>query len=205
MTSLWHPFSDMGAVESTGEFVLARGEGVHVWDTDDRRYLDATAGLWFTNVGHGRVELAEAAARQMRTLAAYSTFGDYANLPALELAERLEAIAPVPGSKVFLTSGGSDSVDTAAKMARRYWVEQGRPDALPAWAERGGVVVDYFQVPDAAVAPGWPTVVDNSRGLQRFVFRGMRDYLRKVSTHASIGAAFQGEKNFNSWFVLCRD
>jgi hypothetical protein len=81
----------------------------------------------------------------------------------------------------------------------------GRSDALPSWAERGGVVVDYFQVPDSQVAAGWPGVVDNSRGLQRFVFRGMRDYLRKVSTHASIGAAFQGEKPFHSWFVLCRD
>ncbi|MFX0539347.1 aspartate aminotransferase family protein [Ornithinimicrobium sp. Y1847] len=128
MGSLWHPFSDMGAVESGGEFVIERGEGVHVYDTQGRRYLDATAGLWFTNVGHGRAELAEAAAEQMRTIAAYSTFGDYATVPTLELADRLEAIAPVPGSKIFLTSGGSDSVDTAAKMARRYWVEQGRPE-----------------------------------------------------------------------------
>jgi hypothetical protein len=67
------------------------------------------------------------------------------------------------------------------------------------------VVVDYFRVPDEAVAPGWPAVVENDVGLQRFVFRGMRDYLRRVSTHASIGAAFQGETAFNSWFVLCRD
>jgi hypothetical protein len=78
-------------------------------------------------------------------------------------------------------------------------------DGAPSWAGRGGVVVDYFQVPNTTVASGWPAVVDNSVGLQRFVYRGMRDYLRKVSTHASIGAAFQGERAFNSWFVLCRD
>ena len=78
-------------------------------------------------------------------------------------------------------------------------------DGAPTWAARGGVVVDYFQVPTGAVAAGWPTVVDNGKGLQRFVYKGMRDYLRKVSTHASIGAAFQGEREFNSWFVLCRD
>ena len=78
-------------------------------------------------------------------------------------------------------------------------------DASPSWRDRGGVVVDYFRVPDEAVAPGWPAVVENDVGLQRFVFRGMRDYLRRVSTHASIGAAFQGETAFNSWFVLCRD
>ncbi len=127
MGSLWHPFSDMGAVEAAGEFVIERGEGSHVFDADDTRYLDATAGLWFTNVGHGRTELAEVAAEQMSRLAAYSTFGDYATRPTLELAERLAGIAPVPGSKVFLTSGGSDSVDTAAKLARRYWVEVGQP------------------------------------------------------------------------------
>ncbi len=127
MGALWHPFSDMGAVERGGEFVLSRGEGVHVWDTDGRRYLDATAGLWFTNVGHGRRELAEAGAEQMATLAAYSTFGDVAPEVTIRLAERLAGIAPVPGSKVFLTSGGSDSVDTAAKLARRYWTEVGQP------------------------------------------------------------------------------
>ena len=127
MGALWHPFSDMGAIERDGEFVIARGEGAHVFDDRGRRYLDATAGLWFTNVVHGLAELAEAAAAQMRALAAYSTFGDYVTPPTVELAERLAGIAPVPGSKVFFTSGGSDSVDTAAKLARRYWVETGRP------------------------------------------------------------------------------
>ena len=126
MGALWHPFSDMGAVEKNGEFVIARGEGVHVWDASGKQYLDATAGLWFANVGHGRKELAQAAADQAQTLAAYSTFGDYANPPVIELAERLAGIAPVPGSKIFLTSGGSDSVETAAKIARRYWFEQGQ-------------------------------------------------------------------------------
>ncbi|HEX6515904.1 MAG TPA: aminotransferase class III-fold pyridoxal phosphate-dependent enzyme [Nocardioidaceae bacterium] len=128
MGALWHPFSDMGAVERDGEFVVARGEGAYVFDPEGNRYLDATAGLWFTNVGHGRAELAEAAAAQMRKVAAYSTFGDYVTEPTVALAEKLASIAPVPGSKVFFTSGGSDSVDTAAKLARRYWHEVGRPE-----------------------------------------------------------------------------
>ncbi len=127
MGSFWHPFSDMGAVERDGEFVIARGEGAYVFDTDGTRYLDATAGLWFTNVGHGRRELADAAAAQIGKIAAYSTFGDYAGEAPLALADRLAGIAPVPNSKVFLTSGGSDSVETAAKLARRYWVEVGQP------------------------------------------------------------------------------
>jgi len=128
MGALWHPFSDMGAVERDGEFVLTRGEGVHVWDDADRRYLDATAGLWFTNIGHGRSEVADAAAAQLRKIAAYSTFGDVAVDTTIHLADRLAGLAPVPDSRIFLTSGGSDSVETAAKLARRYWHEVGRPE-----------------------------------------------------------------------------
>ncbi len=128
MGSFWHPFSDMGSVAANGELVLTRGEGASVWDTDGNRYLDATAGLWFANIGHGRAEVADAIAEQTRRLAAYSSFGDFAVDTTLVLAERLAGLAPVPGSKVFLTSGGSDSIDTAAKLARRYWHELGRPD-----------------------------------------------------------------------------
>jgi putrescine---pyruvate transaminase len=128
MGAYWHPFADMAAVEASGELVIAAGDGAHVIDEQGRRYLDATAALWYCNVGHGRAELAEAAAGQLRRLAAYTTFGDLAARPTLELAERLATIAPVPGSKVFLTSGGSDSVDTAVKLVRRYWHVLGRPD-----------------------------------------------------------------------------
>jgi putrescine aminotransferase len=124
----WHPFADMAAVAAQGELVLERGEGCHVWDTEGRGYLDATASLWYCNVGWGRREIGEAVAAQMSSLPAYSTFGDIANRPALELAERVAGLAPVPGSKVFLTSGGSDSIDTATKMVRRYWQLLGETD-----------------------------------------------------------------------------
>jgi putrescine aminotransferase len=124
----WHPFADMAAVAAQGELVLERGEGCHVWDTEGRGYLDATASLWYCNVGWGRREIGEAVAAQMSSLPAYSAFGDIANRPALELAERVAGLAPVPGSKVFLTSGGSDSIDTATKMVRRYWQLLGETD-----------------------------------------------------------------------------
>ena len=127
MTALWHPFADMGAVERDGELVLARGQGARVWDEMGREYLDATAGLWFANVGHGRREIADAVGAQAARLAAHHTFGDLANRPALALAERVASIAPVAGSKVFFTSGGSDSVDSAVKLARRYWSQVGEP------------------------------------------------------------------------------
>jgi putrescine---pyruvate transaminase len=124
-TRLWHPFADMGAVRR-GEFVIERGEDVWVWDREGRRYLDATASLWYANVGHGRREIAEAVAAQMARLEAYSAFGDFANEPAIELAAMLADLAPMP-ARVFLVSGGGDAIDTAAKIARRYWFELGEP------------------------------------------------------------------------------
>ena len=126
-TRLWHPFAAMGAVDGH-EFVVARGEGARVWDDGGNEYLDATAGLWFANVGHGRAELADAAAAQMRKLAAHHTFGDFANEPARELAERVAALAPIDDAAVFFGSGGSDAVDTAGKIARRYWSLLGKPE-----------------------------------------------------------------------------
>ena len=103
---LWHPYADMGSVRRS-ELVIERGEDVWVWDADGNRYLDATAGLWYANVGHGRPEIRAAVAAQMERLEAYSAFFDFANPPALELAETLAERAPMP-SKVFLASGGSD-------------------------------------------------------------------------------------------------
>lgn len=119
-SAFWHPFADMSAVAGH-DFVLASGDGAHVYDTSGRRYLDGTAGLWYCNIGHGRSELGEAAARQMATLASYSNFGDLATAPTLALADRLAALSRLDGAKVFFTSGGSDAVDTAVKMVRRYW------------------------------------------------------------------------------------
>lgn len=75
---------------------------------------------------------------------------------------------------------------------------------VPEWRPRGAVVVDYFQVPDAPVAAGWPPVVPNSRGLQTFVYRGTRDFMRRISAHVSIGAAYKGEAPLDHYFTLAR-
>jgi adenosylmethionine-8-amino-7-oxononanoate aminotransferase len=123
---LWHPFAPMGAVAGN-EFVVERGEDVYVFDSAGKRYLDATASLWYCNIGHGRKEIADAVVEQMGRIEAYSAFGDLATQPALELAERLASIAPMRDARVFLGSGGGDAVDTAAKLARRYWHELGEP------------------------------------------------------------------------------
>lgn len=140
MSSFWHPFANMAKVAGN-EVVIERGDGVYVYDTDGNRYLDGIASLWYVNVGYGRTEIGEAMAEQSARLAAFQTFGEFANPPALELADRLARIAPVPGSKVFLTSGGSDSVDTAAKLARRYFAETDQPQrtvfVVREWAYHG--------------------------------------------------------------------
>jgi adenosylmethionine-8-amino-7-oxononanoate aminotransferase len=125
-TRLWHPFAAMGKVDGH-ELVLVRGEGSRVWDADGAEYVDATAGLWFANVGHGRAEIADAVATQLRTLAAHHVFGDHANEPALELAARLAELAPVEDAAVFFGTGGGEAVDAAAKIARRYWALSGQP------------------------------------------------------------------------------
>ncbi len=127
--AFWHPFADMGAV-SQQELLIERGEGVWLYDADDRRYLDATASLWYANLGHGRADIADAVAAQMRRLEAYHTFSDLGNRPANELCEALAERAPMPNAKVFLTSGGGDSIDTAAKIARRHFVLQGQPERV---------------------------------------------------------------------------
>jgi putrescine aminotransferase len=123
---LWHPFADMGAVDND-RMVITRGQGSYVWDDQDNRYFDASASLWYANFGHGREEITQAVTEQLRTLDSYNLFGYYANKPALELAERVSALAPTPGSKVFFGSGGGDAVDTAVKIARAYFSNTGRP------------------------------------------------------------------------------
>lgn len=126
-SAFWHPFADMSVVAGH-DLVIASGSGAHVTDQAGRTYLDSTAALWYCNVGHGRQEIGNAVAAQMATIASYSSFGDFATRPTLELADRLSALAPMEGAKVFLTSGGSDSVDTAIKLVRHYWSVVGAPE-----------------------------------------------------------------------------
>ncbi|WP_329084698.1 MULTISPECIES: aminotransferase family protein [unclassified Streptosporangium] len=126
-SALWHPQAHMPSVVDDRVLIVG-GDGAYVETSDGRRLLDATAGLWHANVGHGRASIARAAARQMERLETYHLFGRFANEPALELAERVTATGPIADAKVFWTSGGSDAVDLACKLARRHWQVRGRPD-----------------------------------------------------------------------------
>ncbi|MGI8712277.1 MAG: aspartate aminotransferase family protein [Solirubrobacteraceae bacterium] len=117
----------MSAVEGC-ELVLVRGEGMFVWDEQGRRYLDGSSSLWYANVGHGRHEILDAVTEQLAQLETYHVFGDLANRPALELSDRLAALAPRPGSKIILTGGGGDSIETASKLARLHHRARREPE-----------------------------------------------------------------------------
>jgi adenosylmethionine-8-amino-7-oxononanoate aminotransferase len=136
-TRFWHPFADMAQVAGH-ELLVQRGEGVWIWDDAGRRYLDATASLWYANVGHGRPEIRAAVAAQMEQIEAYSTFGDFVTRPAQELTERLAGLAPIPDARVFLGSGGGDGIETAAKLARQYWGLTGRAGKTHLLTRTGG-------------------------------------------------------------------
>jgi putrescine aminotransferase len=111
----------MHSVQSSGELILERGEGCHLWDEQGNRYIDSTGGLWYANVGYGRSKIAEAAAAQMQKLHAYSHYGDVSSRPTTDLADRISGIAPMADAAVFFTSGGGESIETIVKLVRRYW------------------------------------------------------------------------------------
>jgi len=126
-SSFWHGFADMHVVKDN-ELVIHEGDGAWVTDVNGNRYLDSTAALWYTVAGYGRAEIADAAAAQMKRISAYSSFGAYTTDTTVALAARVAAMAPVPNAAVFFTSGGSESVETAGKLARRYWDVLGKPE-----------------------------------------------------------------------------
>jgi adenosylmethionine-8-amino-7-oxononanoate aminotransferase len=117
---LWMHFSRMGAYGEEHEIpVIVRGEGCYVYDEHGNRYLDGLSALFCVNVGHGRTELGEAAARQVEELGFY-TLWSYAHPRAIELAARIASLAPADLNRVFFTNGGSEAVESALKLARNY-------------------------------------------------------------------------------------
>jgi adenosylmethionine-8-amino-7-oxononanoate aminotransferase len=124
---LWMHFTRMGAYGVDNEVpIIERGEGAYVWDSRGRRYLDGLAGLFVVQVGHGRHELAEAAAKQASQLA-YFPIWSYAHPMSITLAERLATMAPGDLNRVFFTTGGSEAVESAWKLARQYFAAIGQP------------------------------------------------------------------------------
>jgi adenosylmethionine-8-amino-7-oxononanoate aminotransferase len=125
--SFWNPMTNMGAFRDRG-ITIVRGEASTVWDDSGKPLIDVSGALWYCNVGYGREELAEAAAAQMRELASFKTYDGFTSPRSEELAARVASIVPLEEAKVFFTSGGGESIDTAAKLARAYWAAVGKPD-----------------------------------------------------------------------------
>ncbi|GIH68876.1 aspartate aminotransferase family protein [Sphaerimonospora thailandensis] len=124
--NLWMHFTRHGAYDEVEVPMIVRGEGAYVYDINGRRYLDGLAGLFVVQVGHGRVELAEAAAKQAQELAFFPLWS-YAHPRAAELAERLAGLTPGDLNRVFFTTGGGEAVESAWKLAKQYFKLRGKP------------------------------------------------------------------------------
>ncbi|HSR84135.1 MAG TPA: aspartate aminotransferase family protein [Streptosporangiaceae bacterium] len=124
---LWLHFTRMSSFVDSDVPVIVRGEGQYVYDQNGKRYLDGLAGLFVSQIGHGRKEVAEAGARQASELA-YFPLWSYAHPQAIELADRLAAMAPGDLNRVFFTTSGSEAVESAWKLAKQYFKAIGQPD-----------------------------------------------------------------------------
>ena len=120
-----HPF----AKPTRERFItVARGDGARIYDADGREYVDGMASLWYCAIGHGRREMADAIAKQVTTIEAYSAFDPFTTHVADELCERIASLSPLDDSRVFLCNSGSEAVDSAMKLARLAHVQAGRPE-----------------------------------------------------------------------------
>ncbi|VDC30698.1 aspartate aminotransferase family protein [Pseudogemmobacter humi] len=124
----FHPFTDKAGLAKKGARVILRGEGCWLTDSEGHRILDGMAGLWCVNIGYGRRELGEVAARQMMELPYYNTFFQTTHVPAIALAAKLAELAPGDLNHVFFAGSGSEANDTNIRLVRRYWQVKGQPE-----------------------------------------------------------------------------
>lgn len=123
-----HPFTAGGELADKGARVITRANGVYLHDSDGNEILDGMAGLWCVNIGYGRRELADVAARQMRELPYYNTFFQTTHVPAIALAQKIAELAPGDLNYVFFAGSGSEANDTNLRMVRTYWAIKGKPE-----------------------------------------------------------------------------
>lgn len=148
---LWGHFARHG--EGITPTIITRGEGVNIWDTNGNKYIDGLSGLFVVQVGHGRAELAEAAAKQAESLAFFPLWS-FATPPAIELAERLAGYTPGDLNRVFFTTGGGEAVESAWKLAKQYFKLTGKPGKYKVISRS----IAYHGTPQGALAiTGIPT------------------------------------------------
>ena len=123
-----HPFTNQNELAEVGVRVITRAKGVWLTDSEGNEIMDGMAGLWCVNVGYGRNEMADVAARQMRELPYYNTFFQTTHIPAIALSKKLAELAPGDLNHVFYAGSGSEANDTNIRIVRTYWAEKGHPE-----------------------------------------------------------------------------
>lgn len=136
--SLIHPYTNLAKHEQNGPLILEEGNGIYVTDTEGKSYIEGLAGLWCTSLGFNNERLVEAATKQMRKLPYYHAFFSRSNLPAIDLAEKLLEIAPVPMARVWFANSGSEANDHMVKFVWYYNNALGRPEKKKIIAREGG-------------------------------------------------------------------
>jgi putrescine aminotransferase len=128
LAHLIHPLTDHSRLPEAGPLVIVEGDGCELVTDDGHRLIDGSSGLWTANLGHSRPDLVEAARKQLEALPYTATFAGVSSPPAIELSERIVALAPPGLGGVFFVSGGSEANETAIKLARRHWIRRGEPE-----------------------------------------------------------------------------
>jgi adenosylmethionine-8-amino-7-oxononanoate aminotransferase len=174
LDNYWMPFTQYNDMaEPDGLMFIVDGDGIRLTDSEGKSYIDGIGGLFLVNAGHGRKEIADAVAEQLNHVHYASTFS-YANIPAVQLAQRIAGLAPGDLNKVFFASGGSEAVDTALKIARQYHVNNGEPQRTKLIARKHS----YHGVSMGALS------VNSSAFVQRGIWEPMLAQVRFVGNSA---------------------
>jgi putrescine---pyruvate transaminase len=185
----------MAETMARGRVVFVSGEGAYLTDSEGKRYFDASGGLWYNAVGHGRELIARAVGAQAQKLAATTAFDVYATDVTLAVADRVAELAPVDDARVFLTSGGSDSIDSAAKIIRRYFALRGEPDKTVFIAREGAYHgMHAYGTSLAGISgnhEGWGPLVREVEHVTAFNAEALEEKIREVG--AERVAAFFAE------------
>jgi adenosylmethionine-8-amino-7-oxononanoate aminotransferase len=185
----------MAETAARGRVVFVSGDGAHLTDSEGKRYFDASGGLWYNAVGHGRERIARAIAAQAEKIAATTCFDVYATDVTLAVADRIAELAPMEGARVFLTSGGSDSIDSAGKIIRRYFALRGEPEKTLFIAREGAYHGMHAYGTSLAGIPGnhdgWGPLVREVEHVTAFNAEALEEKIREVG--AERVAAFFAE------------
>ena len=153
---MWHPMTAPGINPLKAPLVIASADGIYVTDTGGKTYIDGSAGMWNVNVGHNRPEIKAAIAAQMDRISYQSTFGNMTTEPALALSTRLAELMQIEDMTRFMFStGGSDAVETAFKLARQYWLLEGQPRKSKIISLRNGYHGLHWAGTAASGSPVW--------------------------------------------------